>query len=333
MADTIQALAFDHAAADSSATHVIAVPRPHPGDAEVAIAVSHAGVNFKDVMSRRGDPGYVTTWPHVPGIEAAGTVAEIGKDVSHLKIGQPVVALTNAGGLAEVALAPAALTVAVPDTLDLAVAAAAPGALSTAQLLLDLARLDAGESLLVHSAAGAVGGAIAQIARHAGAGQLVGTVGHADRREAARENGYDVVLTRDETLLEALKTTNDRGFDVILAPQGTAMLDADVSVAAAAGRIIVFGNASGSAPAPLPGIGALFAKTLSIGAFSLAGLSAEAPGRVRAAIERVLELLDAGVLSLPITYLDGLEAAADAQQALAEGRGTGKYIVTVPHRD
>jgi NADPH2:quinone reductase len=326
MTDAIQALVFDHAAPDTSATRVSSIARPRPGTGEVAIEVSHAGVNFKDVMSRRGDPGYVGSWPYVPGIEVAGTVAELGQDVTDLRIGQPVVALTNDGGLAEIAVAAAALTVVVPETIELAVAAAAPGALTTADLLLDLVHLHAGEALLVHSAAGAVGRGTAQLARYAGASLLVGTVGHADRCQDALANGYDEVIVRDDNLVSALR---DRSFEVILDPHGTTLLDADLSAAAPGARIVIFGNADGTPPSPLPGIAALFGGSLSIGAFSLKGLSSSAPTRVRAAITRVLGLLDAAVLSVPITYLSGLNAAAEAQQALAEGRGAGKYIVTL----
>lgn len=139
---------FDRAAADASATRVGSTPRPLPRSGEIAIAVRYAGINFKDVMSRRGDPGYVKQWPFIPGLEAAGTVIELGESVEDLTVGDPVVALTNQGGLAEVAIAPAALTVPVPATVGLGLAAAAPGALVTADLLLNLAHLTPGDSLL-----------------------------------------------------------------------------------------------------------------------------------------------------------------------------------------
>ncbi len=73
--------------------------------------MTHGGVNFKDAMSRRGDPGYASAWPQVPGIEVAGIVVQLGDDIVGLAIGEPVVALTNDGGLAEIPVAAAALTV------------------------------------------------------------------------------------------------------------------------------------------------------------------------------------------------------------------------------
>ena len=332
MSGTIQAVLFEHAAADASATRVGAAARPHPRPGQVAISVTYAGVNFKDVMSRRGDRAYVSAWPHVPGVEVAGTVVEIGDGVADLAVGQSVVALTNDGGLAEVAVASAALTVPVPDTLELDLAAAAPGALVTADLLLGFTHLDHGDSLLIHSAAGAVGHATAQLARHAGASLLVGTVGHGSRRQDALAHGYNEVVVRDAHLASELQRASECGFDVILDPQGTTMLDVDLSAAAPGARIIIFGNAPGTTLEPLPNLPSLFESNISIGAFSLNALSTTAPGRVRASIRRVLTLLAQQALSVPITYLSGLDAVPDAQQALAEGRGTGKYIVRLGDR-
>jgi NADPH:quinone reductase len=329
MTELMRALLFDRAATDSSATRVATMPRPDVGAGEVLIDVTHAGVNFKDVMSRRGDPGYVARWPHVPGIEVAGTVTEVGDDVVGLRVGERVVALTDDGGLAEVAVAPAKLTVPIPTTLDPGVAAAAPAALASALLLLDLGHLGIGEALLIHSAAGTVGRAVAQLARHRGVGRLVGTVGHPARMEAALANGYDEIVSRDGDPGPVGLADGGCGFDLILDPQGTRFLDTDIAVAAPGARIIIFGNAAGEAPGPVPGLSTLFAKNLSLGAFSLKALAATDPGRVRAAIESVLTLLDQGVLSTSISYLDGLEATPAAQQALSEGAGRGKFIVAL----
>ncbi len=244
----MRALVFDEPAPDARATHVRVIDQPVPAGWQVAIDVAYAGINFKDVMARRGDPGYVASWPFVPGLEAAGTIRALGTDVTGLELGQRVVAFTDAGGLAEVATAAAALVAPVPDGLDLAAAAAAPGALTTALLLIaDLTRVRGGEVVLVHSAAGGVGQAAAQLARSKGARLVLGTVGDQRRVDAARAAGYDAVFVRDGGLLDAIEhTTDGHGVDAILDPQGTAMLDLDLQVAAPGARIVLFGNASGS---------------------------------------------------------------------------------------
>ncbi len=327
----MRALSFDGPAGDTRATRVAAVPVPEPGPGEVTVDVHYGGVNFKDVMVRRGDPGYVRAWPVVPGLEVAGTVRALGPGVDGLAVGDRVAALTEAGGLAEVAVARAQLVAAVPPGLQLQSAAAAPGALSTAALLLaDAGGLQPGEVVLVHSAGGGVGQAIARLALLAGASRVLGSVGHADRIAAAQRAGYDAVLVRGLDLGDAVRERTDgRGVDLVLDPQGTALLDLDLDVAAPGARIILFGNATGKPLAPLPPAARLVAGNVSIGGFSLSGLAATAPARVSAALRQVLDHLAAGRLEVELTSIDGLANAAEAQQALAEGRGHGKQVVRV----
>ena len=217
----MRALVFERPAIDSRASHVteVAVPEPEPG--MVSIDVHYAGVNFKDVMARRGDPGYVSSWPFVPGLEVAGTVRALGADGGALEVGDRVTAFTDHGGLAEVAVAPTALTVRVPGGLDLERAAAAPGALATAALLVrDFGHLRSGEIVLVHSAAGAVGEAVQRLARMAGAGLVLGTVGSATRVGSAESAGYDAAFVRGPGLASAIRDrTGDRPIDLVLDPQ------------------------------------------------------------------------------------------------------------------
>src|ERR1700678_593028 len=108
---------------------------PPPGAGEVTIDVAYAGINFMDVMARRGDPGYASAWPYTPGLEVSGTVREVGPGFTTLAVGQPVVAYTPGGGLAEVARTRAEFAVPVPDRVGLPGAAAAPLMLTTAMLL------------------------------------------------------------------------------------------------------------------------------------------------------------------------------------------------------
>lgn len=162
----MRALVFDGPAPDTRCTRVIQVPVPDPGPGQITVDVQYAGINFKDVMARRGDAGYVTRWPFVPGLEVSGIVRALGAEVAGLSVGDRVAAFTDSGGLAQVAVAPAELAVRLPEGLDLAAAAAAPGAMSTAALLVgEMGRLREGETVLVHSAAGGVGQAVVRLAR------------------------------------------------------------------------------------------------------------------------------------------------------------------------
>lgn len=327
----MRALFFDRAASDGSATRVGDVGTPEPGPGELTVDVRAAGVNFIDVMARRGDPGYVRGWPYVPGLEIAGTVRAPGPGVDGPAVGTPVAAFAGAGGLAEVAAVRAELVVELPDGLDFEHAAAAPGTLTTAALLLDQAgRLQPGESVLIHSAAGGVGQAVAALARLGGASLLIGTVGNASRVAAAENAGYDVALVRGAGLADAVRArTDDRGVDIVLDPQGTGWVETDLDLVAQGGRIVLFGNATGVRLTPLPAAARLFAGNASIGGFSISRFASTAPEKVAQALREVLDRLATGQLALDVTPVDGLAAAAGAQQALAEGRGAGKYVVRV----
>ncbi len=328
---TMRALVFAGPAPDTGTSRIDKVDVPIPGPGQVAIDVDYAGVNFKDVMARRGDPGYVTSWPFVPGLDVAGHVRELGVGVTTLKVGDRVAAYTGAGGLAEVAVADARLTLPVPAGLDLRRAAAAPGALVSAELLLqDAGHLRPGETLLVHGATGGVGRAVAQLARRSGAGLVLGTVGSHSRTAPPASIGYDAVLVRGPELTANIRErTNGNGVDLILDPQGTALLETDLQVAAPGARIVLFGNAGGASLTALPPAQQLFAANVGIVGFSLAALVAAAPSRVAEAVARVLEHLADGHLDLDVITVDGLENAPAAQQRLADGRSPGKQIVRI----
>ncbi|MFY9928546.1 MAG: alcohol dehydrogenase catalytic domain-containing protein, partial [Streptosporangiaceae bacterium] len=99
-------------------TEVRELPDPRPGAGQVSIDVAYAGVNFIDVMARRGDPGYASSWPYVPGLEVAGTIREAGDGVTGLPPGLPVAAFTRGGGgLAGIAVADADLVAPLPREL------------------------------------------------------------------------------------------------------------------------------------------------------------------------------------------------------------------------
>lgn len=306
------------------------LPDPHPADGQVSIDVAYAGINFIDVMARRGDPGYATSWPYVPGLEVAGTIRETGRGVTGLSAGQRVAAFTRGGGLAEVALADAALVASLPSEVALSAAAAAPLALSTALLLLaDVARLRPGERVLMHSASGGLGGAAAQVVAALGGGVRIGTVGRPDKVSDGQRSGWDVTLVRDGGLAQAIREAAGGGVDVILDPSGTDLLEVDLEVAVPGARIVLFGNPGGGQPAALPALGRLIAGNVAIAGFSMSRLSVTAPAKVAAALGRGLTLLAAGKLDLAVTEIGSLGQVPAAHQLLAEGRGRGKYVAAL----
>jgi NADPH:quinone reductase-like Zn-dependent oxidoreductase len=198
------------------------VPAPSPGEGEVSIDVAHAGVNYSEVMARRGD--FHVDLPLVPGLEVSGHIAAVGPGVTEFEAGQAVAALTLVGGYAEVAVARVPMVVPVPDAVDLRAAAGFPTIAPTAYaLLVDVARLRQGEIVLVHAAAGGMGTVLGQIARYLGAGRVIGTVGSADKISYARRFGYDLVIERAGFADAVRRETGGRGVDVVLDSVGGAV--------------------------------------------------------------------------------------------------------------
>ena len=309
-------------------TEILKIEEPRPGAGEVIIDVAYAGINFVDVMARRGDAGYSSAWPYAPGVEVSGAIREVGHGVTGLAVRQRVAAFTAGGGLAEVTRARAEHTVPVPDQVPWMVAAAAPLMLATALLLLcDAARFRPGETVLVHSASGGVGGAVAQLVSALGGGLRIGTVGRPGKVASALKSGYDVAMARSGDLAEMVQAaTSGAGVDVVLDPLGTAMLETDLVLTAPGGRIVLFGNAGGGEQFPLPPAGRLIGGNLAISGFSISRLWATAPHRAAGGLRRVLKLIAEGQLDIAITEVGSLADVPAVHQLLAEGRGDGKYV-------
>jgi NADPH:quinone reductase len=317
-------------AMDGSTTSVADISEPRPGPGQVAIDVAYAGVNFIDVMARRGDPGYASAWPYVPGLEVAGTIGSVGSGVHDLRAGQRVAAFTPEGGLAEVAIAAADVTVKVPADVPLGTAASAPLVVSTALLLLtDRARIRPGESVLMHSASGGIGSVVSQVAAALGSGRRIGTVGRPGKIPAGRAAGWDEVFARQDGLAEAVRQVAPEGVDVILDPAGTALLDLDLSIAAPGGRVVLFGNAAGGTQPPLPPASRLIGGNVGVLGFSMSRLSMTAPKAVASALAKGLEMIAAGQIRPQLTIVESLESVAAIHDLLAAGRGSGKYVTKV----
>lgn len=218
---------------------------PEPGPGQVSIDVAYAGANFAEVLYRRGVVD--VPLPFVPGIEVSGHVRAVGPDVEGLRRGQPVAALTivDSGGYAEVAVTSADLVAPLDGLgLGLDVAAAVPSNGATAFLVLDrVARIEPGETVLVHAAAGGVGSQLGQAARLLGAGRVAGTVGGPAKIETARGFGYDDVVLRDAPATEVAGLTGGRGFDIVVDMVGGPARRASLDALAPMGRMVEIGRA------------------------------------------------------------------------------------------
>lgn len=220
-------------------------PDPVPGPGEVRVEVRAIGVNYADCVVRMGlyaSAKKYVGWPITPGFEVAGHVAALGPGVTDPPVGTPVLAVTRFGGYASQVVVPRRQVLPVPTGWTLAQAAGFPSVFFTAWFgLCHLAHARPGESVLVHAAAGGVGGALLQIARSLGC-RVCGVVGAPHKVELARELGADEVIDRSrEDLWARARAFAPGGYDVVLDANGVATLRQSWRHLAPCGRLVVYG--------------------------------------------------------------------------------------------
>ena len=296
------------------------LPEPQPKPGEVVIEVDFAGVNFAEVLYRRGVLPDIPL-PFVPGIEVAGVVRALGDGVTDFQIGEHVAGLTiiHSGGYGEVVVTDARLAVSLeklPSSLALKVAAAAPSNLTTAHLLLSrVARLEPGQTVLVHAAAGGVGSALGQMARALGAGRVYGTVGSRGKLEYARSLGYDEVFLHDTFEAAVLEATGEEGVDVVCDQVGGAARLASLRVLRPLGRLVVMGNASNAEDVAYSANGLWFSSK-AVTSFNLAQLSGVVPEIVGASLRAAFDLLARGDVRVDVTDTLALSSASEAHRRI-----------------
>ncbi|MGW6195803.1 quinone oxidoreductase family protein [Kribbella sp. NPDC055110] len=304
-------------------------PVPVPGAGEVLVRVSHAGVNFAELQHWRGDFGPPDPEGDVPGLEAAGVVAAVGPGVENVVVGNEVTAyLPGFGGYAEYVVAPAAFTYLIRD-VDPVVAAGAPTVLTTAYgLLAGTGRIVAGDTVLIHAAAGGVGTVAAQLARTLGAGTVLGTVGSLDKVQYAEEFGYDAVFLRDGFAERVRELTGGRGVDLVLDPVGGPVRAESIELLAPFGRLAAFGDAGGHPDLTVP-VQPLWKNTRLVGGFNIGDLARRAPEIVSRFGRAALDLLEAGDVRIDVTDVLPLADAKLALDRLATATTRGKLVLSV----
>ncbi|MFN0071938.1 MAG: zinc-binding alcohol dehydrogenase family protein, partial [Chloroflexota bacterium] len=195
------------------------VPTPEPGPGQVRIKVVATSVNFADIQGRKAPYHTSAPPPFIPGLEAAGTIDAVGPGVSGFEVGQRVAALADGGSYAEYAIARTIGVFPIADSIRWEFAAVFPSVGTTAFNLLTLAaRIQPGETVLIHAAAGGVGSTAVQLARVLGAGRIIGTVGSTEKAELIATLGADEAINyRTESVPErVMQITGGLGADVIL---------------------------------------------------------------------------------------------------------------------
>ncbi|MEU3436935.1 NADPH:quinone oxidoreductase family protein [Streptomyces sp. NPDC006863] len=293
--------------------------RPTPGDGQVLVEVRAANVNFPDALLCRGQYQVRPPLPFTPGVEVCGTT-EDGRRV----LATP--ALPH-GGFAGHVVADEEALLPAPDALDDAEAAALHIGYQTGWFGLHRrARLQPGETLLVHAAAGGVGSAAVQLGRAAGA-KVIGVVGGPDKAAVARALGCDLVIDRrSEDIVTAVKeATGGRGADVVYDPVGGDAYAKSTKCVAFEGRILVVGFASGVIPTPA--LNHALVKNYSVVGLHWGLYNTKDPAAVRTCHEELTELAAQGIVKPLVSERVAMAEAAEAVQRVADGTSTGRIVV------
>jgi NADPH:quinone reductase len=325
----VKAIQIVELSGPDGALALVDVPEPEPSHMlapgeGVVIDVHAAGVSFPEVLQTRGEYQFKPPLPFVPGSEVGGVVRSAPQGAA-VKAGDRVAGFCMLGAFAEVAVAPAHMTFALPDSLDFRQGASLVLNYHTAYFaLVTRGRLSAGETVLVHGAAGGVGTATLQVARGLGA-TTIAVVSTDAKEQVAREAGADHVLRSDAAWKDAVKELG--GADVVIDPVGGERFTDSIRSLKVGGRVVVVGFTEGSIP-EVKVNRLLLSNTDIVGAGWGAYLMPR-PEYATETGEAIAKLIDGGFVSPIVGASFPLEQAAEALKLIDSRGATGKVVLDV----
>jgi NADPH2:quinone reductase len=299
--------------------------QPGPGQARVRLKAS--GVNFMDVGHRRGSYPSPSPLPFIPGAEGAGLVEAVGAGVAAVKPGDRVAFTGVPGAYAEAVLADAERLIHLPPGLSFEQGAAFPLQGITAHYLIHAYRKPKpGDVVLIHAAAGGMGGLLVQWARHLGA-TVIGTVSSEAKAHTAKEAGAHHVINYAQAgfAAEVKRISGGHGADLIIDGVGRSTFKGDLEAVAVRGHIVVFGGASGAADPVSPNT--FMPDSISVSGGGMRNF-VRTPAELQQRAQDVLAGLKEGWLKLNIAAF-ALSEAAKAHQRLESRESQGKLVLTV----
>jgi NADPH:quinone reductase len=304
---------------------LVEVPLPEPKAAEAVVKISVAGVNSIDAQFRDGS--LRTPVPFIPGQEGVGVVSAVGAQATSLKVGDRVTWSGTLGSYAEYVAAPEEHLVPVPAQIpDDQAAASMMHGLTAHYLVNDAHKLKAGETALVHAAAGGVGLLLVQMARAIGA-RVIGTVSSEDKGKLAREAGADevIVFTKQDFEEEVKRLTSGKGVDVVYDGVGKATFEKNLNVMRLRGMLVLYGMSSGPVPpvdpARLSEKGSLYMARTTLAHFT--ATREELLARTSA----LFSLIEQGKLKVRIAKKYSLVDAAQAHRDMEARKVAGKLLL------
>jgi NADPH2:quinone reductase len=322
----MKALVVERLAAEYAGCVVKEIPTPEPGPGEVRIRVRAAAVNFPDLMQTRGEHQHKPTVPFTPGMELAGEVDAVGAGVTGFKPGDPVCG-GGRGGMAEFAILPAAGLRRKPETLIFSQAAGYPVAYLTAYVAFErCARLQPGEWVLIHGAAGGVGLAAVDLAQIMGARVIAASASDAKLAVIAAEYAPEATVNVSNGFRERVKDiTGGKGADVIYDPVGGDIFDESIRCIAFGGRILSIGFTSGRLPV-LP-VNIALIKGFSVMGVRAGEYGRQFPEKGRENHEAIWKLAEEGKVKPRVDAEYPLADWRAAFESLADRKVIGKTIV------
>lgn len=300
---------------------------PQPGAGEYLIRVAAVGINFFDDLITRGMYQRKPELPFAPGAELSGTIEAAGEG-RKLAVGTRVMALVDSGAYTSHIVVSAERVFAIPDSMPFEEAAGFGIVYQTSYFgLVHRAAIQAGETALIHAAAGGVGLAAVQIAKALGA-KVLATAGSEAKLDLAKANGADVGIPyRDATWpKQVLAATEGRGADVIYDPVGGDIFDASSKCIAFGGRLVVVGFASGRIPSIA--MNRVLLKNIAVTGLHWGAYFDRQPELVHEAHAALCKLYEAGKIRPVVSQTRPLEEATAAIEELTSRRSTGKVVLT-----
>jgi NADPH:quinone reductase len=293
---------------------------------EVLIKTAFASVNYADIKSRKGTKAS-GDFPFTLGLDAAGTIVEAGKS-SGFAVGDRVIAFPIGGSYAEYVKAKKQLAFKIPDSLSFEQAAAMPTVSILSYILLhEIGQVKKGDTIVVHSGAGGVGSMLVQLAKLAGVGTVIATVGNLRKEQYVKNLGADLVCTYDSFTEEVLQHTDNQGAHVIFDSVAGEITSRSLECLRLYGTLVQFGNSSGSAGHFKTSD--VHSSCRNVKGFSLGTTRNHRPELLGPTANKVIDLFSAGKVKLPIAKIFDLSHAGKAHELIESREYEGKVLMKV----
>lgn len=304
----------------------VELPTPTPECGELLVKVEVAALNYSDLLMINDTYQIKPPRPFTPGQEVAGTVVDVGEGTG-VAVGQRIASKVLFGGFAEYVIIRADMAIAVPDAMPLSSAVALPVVYTTAMVALtQMAPVQEGDVVLIHAAAGGLGLAAVQLARHLGA-RVLATAGSADKCRIAQESGAELAVNyrKPNWRPDLIAATEGRGVDIVFDSVGGEITKESIKCLAWQGRLLIVGFSSGNLPS-LPAHLLLLKNASAIGVYWSHDRS---PKMLADVGKQLVQLCEAGALQPIIRNPYGFMDLPQALQDLRDRNSVGKLVVNI----